>query len=96
MWYQDHMGWPITARPFASIGTQERVDVSEVLNQIVRRACLFKPVEDKTEKPTDQASRFTTVSSTTTVNHSLKSTVKDDVLVEPVEASRPLDLVSCS
>ena len=94
MWYQDHMGWPITARPFASIGTQERVDVSEVLNQIVRRACLFKPVEDVTEKPTGQANRFTTVS-TTTVNHSLKSTAKD-VLVEPVEASRPLDLVSFS
>ena len=86
MWSSDHFGWPITARPFGATGTRQFIEVAEVLSQMVRRACLFRPAEDQ---------RATTVSTTTTTittanlslaNRRIKSAEgeKDDVSKEPV------------
>ena len=60
MWSSDHFGWPITARPFAATSTRQFVEVSEVMNQMVRRACLFRPAEVK--KPTVRTTASTTTS----------------------------------
>lgn len=84
MLYTDHFGWPITACPYASTSSMEFIEVSEVISQMVRRACLFRPAEDQ---------RATTVSTTTTItanlslaNRRIKSAEgeKDDVSKEPV------------
>ena len=86
MLYTDHFGWPITACPYASTSNVEFIEVSEVISQMVRRACLFRPAEDQ---------RATTVSTTTTTittanlslaNRRIKSVEgeKDDVSKEPV------------
>ena len=69
--------------------------MSEVINQLVRRACLFNPDENK--KPTTTASTTTT---TTTANLSANRRAKDakeekeDVFKEPVQAASYPDLVS--
>ena len=98
MLYNDHFGWPITARSYSSTGTRELIEVAEVLNQMVRRACLFKPVEDQRTDLTTASTTITTT--TTTVNLSLSNRrvkssewEKDDVLKEPVQAVAS-DLVS--
>ena len=103
MWSSDHFGWPITARPFAATSTRQFVEVSEVMNQMVRRACLFRPAEVK--KPTVRTTASTTTTTTTTTttattpNGSFANSraisvekEKDDVLKEPVQAAS--DLVS--
>ena len=99
MWNTDHFGWPITARPFASTSTFERVEVSEVLSQIVQRACDFKPVEFKKSSFTTTTTT-TNTTTTTTVNRSFANSrpksaegEKDDILKEPVQAAAS-DLVS--
>ena len=94
MWNQDHLGFPINARPTSAIGTLEKVEIAEVLNQIVQRACDF-------EKPTTA-----TTTTTTTAYRKVKAEVKakdeiafekevDKVLTQPVvvEAAYP-NLVS--
>ena len=89
MWSSDHFGWPITARPFGATGTRQFIEVAEVLSQMVRRACLYRPAEDKR---TSTASTTTTITSTTTTtnaslaNRRVKNTEgeKDEVLKEPV------------
>ena len=95
--YTDHFGWPITALPYASTSTSTRdfLEVSEVINQIVRRACLFKP--DEVKKP---ITTTTTTTTTTTVNRPFANSrpksaegEKDDILKEPVQAAAS-DLVS--
>ena len=89
--YTDHFGWPITACPYASTSSMEFIEVSEVINQIVRRACLFNP--DEVKKPTTTA--FTTTTTTTTTTATTPNGVekeKDDVLKELVQAAS--DLVS--
>ena len=99
MWYTDSFGWPITARPYASTSTLEQVEVSEVLNKIVQRACLFTPYEDKNPNV------FTTpVSTTTTTTANLSFANRrakgaevetDEILKEPVQAAASYsDLVS--
>ena len=94
MWSSDHFGWPITARPFAATSTRQFIEVSEVMNQMVRRACLFRPAEDK---------RVTTASTTTTTtanfsfaNRRVKiaEDEKDEILKEPVAQASYSDLVS--
>ena len=100
MWSSDHFGWPITARPFAATSTRQFVEVSEVMNQMVRRACLFRPAEVK--KPTVRTTASTTTTTTATTpngsfaNSRAKSVEKekDDVLKEPVQAVSYPDLVS--
>ena len=74
MWYTDAFGWPITARPLSSTGTLERVEVSEVLNKMVQRACEFEPVK----KLTTTAS--VTSTTTTASTFSAKSRFKDDAI----------------
>ena len=93
MWSSDHFGWPITARPFGATGTRQFIEVAEVLSQMVRRACLFRPAEGKRASTgsTTITTTTTITSTTTTTNASLanrrvKSTEgeKDEVLKEPV------------
>ena len=97
MWYTDSFGWPITARPYSSTSTFGLLEVSEVLNQIVRRACEFKPVEDKRSASVSSSSSTTTTTTasifTTTAKHSVEA--EKDVFNEPVTASVSYpDLVS--
>ena len=91
MWSSDHFGWPITAHPFGATGTRQFIEVAEVLSQMVRRACLFGPAEDKRASTASTTITTTITSTTTTTNASLanrrvKSTEgeKDEVLKEPV------------
>ena len=98
--YTDHFGWPITALPYASTSTSTRdfLEVSEVINQIVRRACLFKP--DEVKKPTI-ITTTTTTTTTTTANSTFTNRrankvegETDEVLKEPLQAASYSDLVS--
>ena len=89
MWSSDHFGWPITARPFGATGTRQFIEVAEVLSQMVRRACLFRPAENK--RATTASTTTTTTTTTTNVslsNRRVKSEEgeKDEVLKEPVQA----------
>jgi len=100
VWNQDHFGFPINARPYSAIGTIEKVEIAEVLNEMVRRACLFE--KPKNTMPTTTT---TTTTSTTTAYRSKKSQAKandevfekevDQALAQPVvvEAAYP-NLVS--
>ena len=105
MWNQDHLGFPINARPTSAIGTLEKVEIAEVLNQIVQRACDFEKPKAKSTPPT-----ITTTTTTTTTAAYRKAKVEveavakdeaekevDRVLVQPVvvEAAYP-NLVSNS
>ena len=103
MLYTDPFGWPITARPYASSSTSSRdfLEVSEVINQIVRRACLFSP--DEVKKPTTTASTTTTTTTTTTIttanlsfaNRKANKAETDEVFKVPVQAAASYsDLVS--
>ena len=97
---QDHFGFPINARPFSAIGTLEKVDIGEVLNQIVKRACLFEKPKIKSTMPTTASTTSTTL---TTAYRKLKLESEADlekmevdrVLIQPVvaEAAYP-NLVS--
>jgi len=101
VWNQDHFGFPINARPYSAIGTIEKVEIAEVLNEMVRRACLFE--KPKNTMPTTTTTTTTTTTSTTTAYRSKKSQAKandevfekevDQVLVQPVQAAYP-NLVS--
>ena len=94
MWYTDSFGWPITALPQSSTSTLERVEVSEVVNRMVQRACEFEPVKKFTTMPTTTATASTTTASTVTVKSRFKDVVEEmkEVLAESV-SSYP-DLVS--
>ena len=100
--YTDPFGWPITALPYASTGTSTRdfLEVSEVINKIVRRACLFKPDEVKKPTTTTTITTTTTTTTTTTANLSANRRAKkaegetDEVLKEPLQAASYSDLVS--
>ena len=102
VWNQDHLGFPINARPTSAIGTLEKVEIAEVLNQIVQRACDFEKPKAKSTPPT------ITTTTTTTAYRKAKVEVEaeakdeaekevDRVLVQPVvvEAAYP-NLVSNS
>ena len=88
MWSSDHFGWPITARPFGATGTRQFIEVAEVLSQMVRRACLFRPAEDK--RASTASTTITTITTTTTnaslANRRVKNPEgeKDEVLKVPV------------
>ena len=101
MWNQDHFGFPINARPYSAIGTIEKVEIAEVLNEIVKKACLFE--KPKVATPSTSTTTTTTAyrkgkaeAAATTANE-VAATEKevDHVLVEPVvaEAAYP-NLVS--
>ena len=87
IWNQDHFGFPINARPFSAIGTVEKIEIAEVINQMVKRACLFespKTIFEDTITPTAP----TTTISTTTAYRKLK--VETEADVEKMEAGRVL------
>ena len=90
MWSSDHFGWPITARPFGATGTRQFIEVAEVLSQMVRRACLFRPAEDKRATTATTTTTITTTTTTTTnvslANRRVKSEEGEthEALKEPV------------
>ena len=100
MWNQDHFGFPINARPFSAIGTAEKIEIAEVINQMIRRACDYEKSKIKMTTPTT-----TTITTTPAYRAKAKITTKeaeafkteeaDRVLVQPVvaEAAYP-NLVS--
>ena len=98
VWNQDHFGFPINARPYSAIGTMEKIEIAEVLNQMVRKACNFEKPKTKMTSPTATTTTTTTTTATTTTAYrKLKTAAKDvdRVLMEPViaEAAYP-NLVS--
>ena len=60
---QDHFGFPINARPFSAVGTMEKIDIAEVLSQIVKKACDFE--KPKVKVSTSTAATTTTATTTT-------------------------------
>ena len=97
MWSSDHFGWPITARPFGATGTRQFIEVAEVLSQMVRRACLFRPAENKRGTTASTTTTTTTTTNVSLSNRRVKSEEgeKDEVLKEPVQAVASYsDLVS--
>ena len=103
----DHFGFPINARPFSAIGTLEKIDIADVLNQMIRRACDFEKPKVKVSIPTAATTTTaTTTTTTTTAYRKVKAEVKakdeiafekevDKALAQPVvvEAAYP-NLVS--
>ena len=78
MWNQDHFGFPINARPYSAIGTIEKVEIAEVLNEIVKKACLF-------EKPKVAAPPTSTTTTTATTAYrkaKVEAKAKDEVEVK--------------
>ena len=85
----------------SAIGTLEKIEIAEVLNEMVKRACLFEKL-----KITPPTATTTTSATTTTAYRNTKNQAKatdeafieqkvDQVLVEPIlsEAAYP-NLVS--
>ena len=93
IWYQDHLGFPITARPYGSFGL-ERMEIAEVLTQMIKRACLYMPTT-----ATTTATTVTTTATTTAFRSKMTSASKkivedeiiadslDEVVMEPVVSS---------
>ena len=91
VWYQDHFGFPIIARPYGSFGL-EKMEIADVLKQMILRACLYKPT-------TTTATTVTTASSTAKMKTSIpkktnneakiedgKADAFDEVVMEPVSS----------
>ena len=83
----------------------EKIDIAEVLNQIVKKACDFEKPKAKVSTPT-AATTTTATTTTTTTAYRRKGKAEvtaeaatememDQVLVQPVEAAYP-NLVSNS
>ena len=68
----------------------EKVDIAEVINQMVKRACLFKGpktiFEDSTTPTTPTMPTMPTTTSTATAYRKLKAEMVDRVLMQPVVA----------
>ena len=87
IWYQDHLGFPITARPYGSFGL-ERMEIADVLTQMIRRACLYNmPTTTATTDATTTAFRSKMKTSTfETVEDEIAESL-DEVVKEPVVSS---------
>ena len=91
IWYQDHLGFPITARPYGSFGL-ERMEIADVLTQMIQRACLYN-------MPTTTMTTTVTTATTTAFRSKMTSASKkivedeiiadslDEVVMEPVVSS---------
>ena len=82
IWYQDHLGFPITARPYGSFGL-ERMEIAEVLTQMIKRACLYN-------MPTTATTTATTVTTATTAFRSKmtsasKKIVEDEIIADSLD-----------
>ena len=93
IWYQDHLGFPITARPYGSFGL-ERMEIAEVLTQMIKRACLYMPTTATTTATTVTTTATTTAfrskmtsSSKTIVEDEIIADSLDEVVMEPVVSS---------
>ena len=61
------------------MGTIEKIDIAEVLNQIVKKACDFEKPKAKVSTPT---AATTTTATTTTTAYRKTITVKDEAAIE--------------
>ena len=93
VWMQDHFGFPINARPYSAVGTMEKIEIGEVLNQMVKKACNYEKPKTKMTAPT---STTTTTTTTTTAYRKGKAevtakevevTAKEDVEAFKVEGT---------
>jgi len=80
---QDHFGFPINVRPFSAVGTSEKLEIAEVLNQMVRKACVFE--RPKTVPTTTTTATTTTEATTATAHRKVKSMPKNEASVEVIE-----------
>ena len=80
---QDHFGFPINVRPFSAVGTPEKLEIAEVLNQMVRKACVFE--RPKTVPTTTTTATTTTAATTATAHRKVKSMPKNEASVEVIE-----------
>lgn len=80
---QDHFGFPINVRPFSAVGTPEKLEIAEVLNQMVRKACVFE--RPKTVPTTTTTATTTTEATTATAHRKVKSMSKNEASVEVIE-----------
>ena len=79
---QDHFGFPINVHPFSAVGTSEKLEIAEVLNQMVRKACVF---ERPKTVPTTTTTATTTAATTATAHRKVKSMPKNEASVEVIE-----------
>ena len=83
---QDHFGFPINVHPFSAVGTSEKLEIAEVLNQMVRKACVFeRPKTVPTTTTTTTATTTTTEATTATAHRKVKSMPKNEASVEVIE-----------
>ena len=80
---QDHFGFPINVRPFSAVGTPEKLEIAEVLNQMVRKACVFE--RPKTVPTTTTTATTTTEATTATAHRKVKSMPKNEASVQVIE-----------
>ena len=80
---QDHFGFPINVHPFSAVGTSEKLEIAEVLNQMVRKACVFE--RPKTVPTTTTTATTTTAVTTATAHRKVKSMPKNEASVEVIE-----------
>ena len=80
---QDHFGFPINVHPFSAVGTSEKLEIAEVLNQMVRKACVFE--RPKTVPTTTTTATTTTEATTATAHRKVKSMPKNEASVEVIE-----------
>ena len=89
IWYQDHLGFPITARPYGSFGL-ERMEIAEVLTQMIKRACLYNMPTTATTVTTATTTAFRskmTSASKKIVEDEIIADSLDEVVMEPVVSS---------
>ena len=82
----------------SAIGTLEKIEIAEVLNEMVKRACLFEKVQVTTPSTTTTTTTAyrNTKTEAATANDNKEVAVEkeaDRVFVQPVEAAYP-NLVS--
>ena len=83
------MGFPITARPYASFGL-ERMEIAEVLTQMIKRACLYNMPTTATTVTTATTTAFRskmTSASKKIVEDQIIADSLDEVVMEPVVSS---------
>ena len=93
IWYQDHLGFPITARPYGSFGL-EKMEIADVLTQMIQRACFYNPTTTMSTTVTTATTAFRAKMKTSTSKMINKAKIEDEkadgldeVVMEPVVVS---------
>ena len=89
IWYQDHLGFPITARPYGSFGL-EKMEIADVLTQMIQRACFYNPTTTMSTTVTTATTAFRskmTSASKKIVEDEIIADSLDEVVMEPVVSS---------